>query len=443
MTPAHEPTGAPAFVRALALFLLVAPALRAQGTIRGVVHDSLRANGPVAGAQVILVGTNRRAVADGRGRFEFTDVAPGIVTLAWWSPRLDSLALPMVEVAASVRSAAVTDVRLATPSLRSYQRAVCGVALASNDGIIVGEVRSPDGVVLAGVGVGARWHETLLGVGQVERRQRAALDTTNAAGFYALCGVPRDAEFAIVAGTDSVASGELVLGLGDAPVTRRDLIAAAATDVARVRGRLVGPDGRPVNGATVAIAGDTGVRARSDAEGRFTLENVPRRTTQFIARAIGLAPAVESRDVFDTELDLEDLRLGKLAQELSTVTVRGEPMTAGQLQFEVRRERGLGSFISDSQLVRLPVITAPSVASMTNKLTFQGTRQGPMLMMKRGGTWCRPRFYVDGHDNRNLDVAEEQSVLSRAKRIEVYTAAEAPPQFNDFDGCGAVVIWTL
>jgi hypothetical protein len=79
--------------------------------------------------------------------------------------------------------------------------------------------------------------------------------------------------------------------------------------------------------------------ARTDEQGRFTLDDVPRRTTQFIARAIGFTPVLTDRDLFDTEVELDDLQLPRVPQELSTVMINGEPMTAGRAQFETRRAR--------------------------------------------------------------------------------------------------------
>lgn len=421
---------------------LNAGALNAQGILRGALFDSLRTSRPVAGAVVVLLGANRRATTDQRGRFEFTDVPEGVVKVAYWAPWLDSLALPALEVATTARAGAITNVRLASPSRASYQRAVCGATFGTTDGILLGEVRGVAGGALAGIAVGARWHETLVSVGQLERRQRASLDTTNASGFYALCGVPTDAEFALVAGSDSVATGEIVLGLDGASAMRRDLIAGPWGDVGRVRGRIIGPDSMPLVGATVAIAGDTSRLTRTDSSGRFVLANVPRRSTQFVARAIGFQPALRARDLLETESELDDLMLERVPQELSTVTVTGEPLTAGRLQFDQRAARGLGSFISDSMLAGMPVVNSTLISMLAPRTMAQQTRQGPMLMVRRGAGFCRPRFFIDGYDNGNIPAEEEGSLMARAKRVEIYTANFAPPQFNDFDGCGAVVVWT-
>ena len=438
---------APLALAALLALAGAASAAAAQGTIRGVLHDSLRARGPVAGAQVALLGANRRAVTDAEGRFEFTDVPAGRATVAWWSPWLDSLALPPLQ--AVVEVGGDVQVRLSTPSRAAYQVAVCGAPLGADEGILIGELRDAEGRPLEGVAVGARWRETLVGVGQLERRLRAALDTANATGFWSLCGVPTDAEFGLVAGDDTIATGEILVSLAGEPVMRRDLIAGRRDVTARIRGRLLGPDSLPLAGATVVAEGDTATRARSDAEGRFVLDGVPRRSGQLVARAIGFVPTLRALDPLDAEVELDDIVLARMPQELSSVTITGEPLTADKLQFDTRRARGVGQFAGEEELARIPIISANTLTTLMRGVTAVGSGRNRRLMLNRtsfgGGalsTTCMPRWFQDGFEVRNPDQQEEEQMLQRAKRIEVYTAAEAPARYNDFDGCGVVLIWT-
>jgi hypothetical protein len=433
-------------VHALVLPLVVAPAIAAAqagtGAVRGTVHDSLRTEAPLAGVDVVLLGANRRVRTDAAGRFEFTGVPLGAATVVFAAPWLDSLALPPLQASVDVRESSVASMMLATPSRRAYQLAVCGVALADTEGILIGELRSPDGEAVAGVPVGAKWYETRIGTGQFERVVRASLDSSNAAGFYSLCGVPTDAEVALVAATDSIASGEIVLGLNGAPVARRDLTVAPSVLPVRVRGRLLGADSAGLANAIVALAGDSSRTARTDADGRFSLPAVPRRSSQLVARALGFVPTLLAIDPVGDELELEDLALQKVPYDLSTVTVTGQAMTANQLQFDVRRERGIGFFISDSVLAKIPMVNSTVISSMIPRTAIQQTRQGPMIQLRRGSGFCRPRFFIDGYDNGNISAEEEGNLMARAKRVEVYTASNAPPQFNDFDGCGVIVVWT-
>lgn len=426
----------------LVLAALLSAPMAAQGTIKGTVHDSLRTKAPIKDAEVVLLGANRKVRTDDRGRFEFTDLPAGKHTVAFWAPWLDSLALPPMQREVELGRRDLT-VNLATPSAASYQRAACGTTLEPEQGVLVGEIRGPDGSPMADVGVATRWTETRIGVGQFERLLVAAVDTSNAAGLYAICGVPVGSEIALRAiGQDGVGSNEIIQMI-DALVQRRDLGVGPREVVSRLTGRVLRPDGSPLAGATVAIAGDTSLFSTASDDGRFVLENVPRRSSQLIARALGHVPTTTTVELFASDVEIDDVKLERIPQELEAVTVTGSgPMTAGRLQFENRKSKGIGSFLSDADLERIPNISSSIVASMVPRTAAQAGSRGAQLMIRRGAGFCRPRFYVDGYDNGNLSPEEEGTLMQRAKRIEVYTANDTPPQFNDFDGCGAVVIWT-
>jgi hypothetical protein len=430
-------------MRILMLASMLAPAtLGAQASIRGTLFDSLRINGPVANAEVVLLGGGLRARTDANGRFDFVDVPAGRHAVAFWSPWLDSLALPPMQQEVEVTSGRSTIVHLATPSPATYQRAACGTTLESEQGVLVGEIRGADGAPLPGIGVSTRWSETLIGIGRFERRLVAAVDTSNAAGLYAVCGVPVGSEIALRAiGRERVGSNEIVLSI-TSRVQRRDLVIGPADLRSRITGRIVRPDGTALAAASVAVTGDSSLIVQADDEGRFVLENVPRRSTQLVARALGHMPAFATVELVDPDVDIDDIRLDRLPHELSTVTVSGEPITAARAQFETRKSRGLGSFIGDAELARYPNRTSNVIVTMVPRAYVQQTRQGPMLLLRRGSEMCRPRFFVDGYDNGDLSASEEGSLMAQAKRIEIYTANDTPPQFNDFDGCGAVVVWT-
>jgi hypothetical protein len=433
-------------VRALVLAglmsLVALPGASAQGSIRGTLIDSLRAGGPVAGAEVVLMGASRKAVTRGGGAFEFVDVPEGEYTVAYWAPWLDSLGLPAIQRQVRVRGQRTESVSLATPSNATIQRAVCGEPLRPEAGILIGDLRNSSGEPVSGVGVYARWLETIVQGTQVAQGAMAAVDTTNAAGSYVLCGVPVGSEFTLRAlGQDGLASGEIIMEAGTA-LQRRDLIVGEAGSKVRVSGRIVTKSGEPVANATVLVAGDSAATVRTGEDGRFVLDNVPRRSGQLVVRALGYMPLLQVVDPFDSDWPLEDVAVERLPQELAAVTVTGAPMTASQAQFETRKASGQGYFIDDKAIAQLVQPNAQNIAAMVPRAAVQQTRQGPMLMMRRGSEFCRPRFFVDGYDNRDISQDEEANYLRIAKRVEMYTANDAPPQFNDFNGCGSVVIWT-
>lgn len=420
-----------------------ASALQAQGSIRGSVVDSLRSGGPVEEAQVVLMGANRRTVTERGGRFEFTDLAPGTYTVAYWAPWLDSLGLPALQRQVQVRGSRAESVTLSTPSRATVQRAVCGDVLTDEQGILIGEVRDGDGNPGVGVGVFARWLETIIQGREVAQGTMAAADTATAAGSFVLCGVPLDAEFTLRAvGAGGVGSGELLVKAG-ASIARRDIIVGGPGATLRITGRVVRENGEPIAGATVLVAGDSGQSFRADEDGRFVIPATARRSSQLIVRSLGYVPLVRAVDPFDTQLDLDDVTLEVAPRELATVTITGQPMTAAQAQFETRRQRSAGGvFVDEGELQKMGVISSNTVGQTNPRVAVQQTPRGPMMMMRRGSEFCRPRFFIDGYDFRDITADEENSFLRVAKRVEMYTANNAPTEFNDFNGCGSIVIWT-
>ncbi len=422
-------------------FLATPQAGEAQGTIRGTLVDSLRTGGPVVGAEVVLMGASRKVMTERGGEFVFADVPEGQYTIAYWAPWLDSLGLPAIQRQVRVRDGLTESVILSTPSSATIQRAACGEVLGAEQGILIGDLRGADGAPATGVGVYARWLEIVVQGTQVASGTMAAVDTTNASGSYVLCGVPVGAEFSLRAlGADGVASGEVVMKSAST-LNRRDLIVGASGAQTRLTGRIVTESGNAIANATVLVAGDSAAPVRTDADGRFELSAVPRRTGQLVVRALGYTPLLSVVDPYDAEVPLDDITMEKLSAELEAMTITGT-MSESQAQFEVRKARGLGYFIDDAAIKGLGSPNATNIAAMVPRAAAQQTRAGPMLMMRRGSGFCRPRFFIDGYEAKGIGADEENAYLSMAKRVEMYTANSAPPQYNDFDGCGAVVIWT-
>lgn len=175
---------------------------------------------------------------------------------------------------------------------------------------------------------------------------------------------------------------------------------------------------------------------------------MPARTSQLLIRAVGYAPQerlIEPAAAISPEgaaLRLGDIRLRSL-QELGVVEITGTPMTKERLAFEERRKFNFqGTFIDDEELARMPVVTTQFLAGRVHRAALDHG----VFKLQRGASlgglsYCKPRTYLDGVDE-SFGILDLEVVLKNAKRIEVYRAAFTPPQYTDFDGCGALVIWT-
>lgn len=435
--------------RAVGLLLAAASILatpiesRAQSTrvLEGVVIDSLMTRRPIPSAKVVLLGTDRSETTDSRGRFVFRGLEPGSYTVAFWSTWLDSLGLPVLHLTVDVptRSGAAA---LIVPTLTDYQRMMCRTPLAADMGILIGEVRDVQGAPQDAAVVGAHWEETSLGPGVFNRVPRTVSAETALSGWYVLCGVPRGGGRTLSVTAPGAADTVVVDVDVVAAVQRRDVIAGDTSSRVVISGRVESAPGKPVGEASVGLLRGASGTTRPNADGAFTL-SVPKRSAQLIIRSLGFVPLVIDIDPVSDSTDLGSLRLERLPPLLAEVTVSGRAVTREELEFETRRAQGMGEFIDAETLGRAARITSGFVSSKAYILLLRpGGHNQQKLMMMRGAGPCDPRFYIDGHDNGSLDVLEQAFWLERAKRIEAYRAAFAPPKFADFGGCGSVVIWT-
>ena len=439
--------------RRVALVALAATAVTgragAQGGIRGILIDSLRGGAPVPGATIQLIGATRSTVTDAAGRFRFDDLSAGSWRLATWGPWLDSLGLPPIERTVVLTGTDVIEVVLATPSLGAFQQGRCGTPLPDGFGILLGEVRSPEGEAVARAGVSARWEELRLGRGLLERTPMATVDSTSADGSFVLCGVPIGDDVVLRATSGTFGrSGQLIVR-ADAPVRRRDLVVAPDGSTVRLRGRVLAPGGTPVVLAGIVPLGDSLATARTDSTGTFEIAAWPRRSTQLLVRALGFEPRTLDVEALLSEVDLDTLQLRRIPPQLATVLVEGRAITVEELEFDQHRRRGMGVQLGAAELGRLAVITVDAVGAMIPRAQVIGTGVARRIVFRRvtitGGRlnqFCEPRFFVDGVDVRGLDPDEQALYLRNAKRVEAYEASFAPARYNDFDGCGVVLIWT-
>lgn len=440
----------------------------AQQVIRGTLFDSLRTGAPVSGAEVVLFGTGRRDTTDAQGRFSFANLRPGTHSVGYWAPWLDSLAVPALRAIVNVpTSGASAEWALATPSRATAQQSLCGATLESGQSIVLGEVRDIARRPAAGVPVQAWWGETLLGVGQLERRTLATATNTDALGMYAICGVPHGAELQLYAevavrppqASDEASTSEPLAGatasramsatlavLIDAAILRQDLTVGPADADLVVSGRLVGTDSVALGGAIVMLRSDTLVATRSGADGQFRLR-VPARSAQLLVRAVGYAPQerllepVAGAARMSSEIQLRDIVLTSL-QELGAVEITGVPMSERRLAFEERRKLSFqGTFLDDEELARIPMVTPEILAGRVHRSAlYRGSFRLQRGASLGGLSYCSPRIFIEGVDEGAI-VYDLREILKIAKRIEVYRAAFAPPRFTDYDGCGALVIW--
>lgn len=137
-----------------------------------LVYDSLAAHGPLAGAEVWLVGGPYQTVADTGGRFELTGVAAGHYRVAFAHGSLDALALTAPTVEVDVRDGGAVDVTLVTPSDATLYAHACANELRPvGTGLMLGDVTGPAGQPADGAAVRVFWRDWTGQPGDEQRDQ--------------------------------------------------------------------------------------------------------------------------------------------------------------------------------------------------------------------------------------------------------------------------------
>lgn len=441
----------------LALLVAVAPARAQTGRVLGVVIDSLllrdaRPGEPfrrLAGASVSLGAGDQRVLTDSLGRFAFDQVPAGTHRVQYWDAWLERVGLGPLVGEVEVHADSTVGIVLGTPSYPTYHRLQCDAEPTAEFGVLIGELTRGAGLPFPGARVEVAWQETLVADGRAVTRVERRAGIAEASGRYVVCGVPLDVEVDVTVTGNEPPPIQLVMPI-DAVVERRDFRLSAARTPAVIVGAVTDSAGRVLVGAEVVARGDS-VVARSDSAGRFTVRVPGWGPRQYRIRALSHEPQRLDVEVQGEEVDAGVVKLTPMAQALDTMTVtaQADPLD-WRPDFEHRRRIGLGGFITEEQLERMPRITASQVAQLARRVRVE---RGAIKLLYGTGA-CFPRWYVDGtfvgteavvpgqRGGLVLMPGEAQTHLDRARSIEVYSAAQAPPRFSDFNGCGAIVVWT-
>jgi hypothetical protein len=142
----------------------------------------------------------------------------------------------------------------------------------------------------------------------------------------------------------------------------------------------------------------------------------------------------------------------------SAVTLPGVGVTAAPvldrrlMEFERRRERGGGAFITPEQLkndvsrtlAEAITLHIPSLVAVTR----MGATESPLAkyIMARNGPkgGCYPELYIDGVPVAASNGAAEVSLFQTSDftAIEYHTGANVPPQYNRATNmCGVLLLW--
>ena len=431
-------------VAAFACVLLRANPLASQSpsapvTVRGFAYDSLHAR-PLRGAMVSVDGTAHTAITDSTGAFQLDSIAPGAYAFTLLHATLDSIGMTAVTTRVRVNEFA-NAIQLGIPSFATLWTRACGdTPVPADSGFVFGTVRrvSTDQPV-----VGARFITDYFDVRRdstagVRQRRGVGEVRTGADGSYAVCGLPADLSIRMVADHDSLSTDLLDLPIAAERIRRRDFLIGmkdrGKAAVTTVRGTVRYRDSEnPAVGARVLATGLQETRA--DNQGRFSLSNVPLGTRQIEVLAVGIQPTSIIVEVDSASAQSVSVWLDRVTTLASRNVTGARSIRSIQLnEMELRRERGLGSFI-DSMTVR----KYPNVSMAYRANTSGGVSKRPLC-----------RVFIDGVNRLTRQIGGQMNVdpfsLVDPRDVAVMEfhnrGITAPIEFKPDSACNVVIIWT-
>lgn len=211
----------------------------------------------------------------------------------------------------------------------------------------------------------------------------------------------------------------------------------------------------PMQGAEIGVL-RTSLKIATGEQGRFRITDVPVGTYILTVRRFGYRPtasviSVSGGDTLRLSYALQSMR----ASQLDTIRVTERQQSRNLMEFERRRQLGLGKYLTATDLERRGSIDIATVLrgfmslavvrdDNTGVTSLQNRRdQGDMIYAQGAGA-CAVQVIVD-----NVPMPHEVDVelLPRPREIagiEVYGGPSGTPsQFGGIDRrCGMVLIWT-
>jgi hypothetical protein len=445
-----------------------------QTVVRGVVFDSLEMR-PLREATVQMLDTSGIAWSkivntDSTGTFEFTGAPDGAYLIGFFHAKLDSLGLASQTLRLNVRAGPPIQLRLAIPSARAIARALCGRNSTSDStGLFLGYVRGADNSMPRPNGtVVMRWAEIVIAKNTISRNIPSIEVSSGPSGLAAVCGLPMNTTILMQGASAADSSGAFEIAMPSTGFYHRDIFVATLTrtsvatsdstppvavlrGLGRVRGRVTGATRRPIAGARVTVWG-TGMVTTTNADGEFTLGNLPAGTHALEVRAVGFMPAQQPVDIVQGAPGAAEVELANLGITLDTIKVTAERLYTSRRRADMERRMrsGVGRFIDEKEIERRnPMFLSDLLRMVPGVMVVPGQVGGDDILMRGGlgfgSGLCRPDLYIDGVRVVNDPSFPLNSLVwvSELQAVEVYNrAALVPGEFHSMSGCGVIVIWT-
>ena len=450
------------------------------GSLLGTVYDSVH-NEPLVGATVFVLGTSRIGATNERGLFNIDSLRPGMHRVHIAHELLDSLGIAMVTDSFEVAGGERKVLEMAVPSSESLVGLSCSAATRRlGPSAIIGRLLDADtDQPVPGGRVSFAWSEISLAAG-LKRVPKVLGATANADGLFRICGVPSEVEGTLQAEKSGITTAEIKITFIGQPLVIQGMRIGNANTVAQaqldstqdvtpgrsvgeqrfsavnyqkgqamLRGKVVAANGSPIANTRVEVEG-TLSRTLTNAEGAFSLSELPSGTQSVVARQMGFAPVSQAVELSTREVATTTITMSKPVQMLDPVVVTAEAdVGLDNLGFTTRKKAMSGTFMDAKDIMargpnQLTDVfrTVPSlrvVPVSPYEYAVESSR-GNML----GGNCVK--YWIDGAPYESVFPGDIDRLIppSEIAAIEVYNGSTTPMQFTNANSsnCAVIVIWS-
>jgi len=450
----------------------------------GVVGDSIH-GGPLVGAVVTIVGTDRKGTSDSSGRFRIDSVPPGSYKLTMSHPLLDSLGVAIATNEVAFPPGRYALLALATPSPTTIVNTFCPPEKRiSGPGAVLGRVSDADtDVPSTGAKVSLAWSQMLVGkdvgVHQILRQRESIVD---AGGTYRICGIPVGTKAAVRATYNGLATADVPVNFSDgiiqlvtlhtakpdtappppvidtlpsavavtptaAPAAPKPAVVGLRTGHAMLQGHVVNAADKPLAGVDVSVFGAAS-KTVTDSSGNFFLRNLPSGTQTLVVRKLAFAPMTQPVDLSTRTTSAAHVIMQVAPPSLPTVKIEATGAAKGlaQVGYDRRKKMGLGKFLDREQIEsRIPTYMTDIFTTMPGIRVDYSSGQ-PVLTGTRGttGNGC-VNYVIDGTPYSEATPGDINDFMhpNEVEAVEVYSDVDTPAEYaKPGTSCTTVIVWT-
>jgi hypothetical protein len=485
MIEGHAHRGAPVgrVLPIVASLLLAVPLAAQTGRIQGTIKETARPRG-VKGASVMVARLDPDpplafgAKPDEQGRYHFDSLPVGRYMIQLTHEALDSLELSLPASEVFISEGHTAEVPFSLPTSLALRDAVCrGLTLGKETGAVTGHVVDADTEQpLANADVALSWTDL-----SFDRRtlhstteQHDNWVRTGARGEYRICNVPVGSWLLIqlqyqgragnavrvsVSPEEAVVVRNLSLSVTEAPTLKvLDSVGATVrgldtepspddslrdglflTGTASVGGVVLGDNGRPHDDVEVRVLNARPV-ARTDAAGRFTLNNLPSGTQLLTVRRIGYLVGDVAVELRPNRTASQNVLLRRVVSlDSMRIVARRSRRYA---DFEYRRKNSpTGRFLTAGDLAKEHATELAPVIQHVGGFAVVGFGPNTQLFStaaKASRPNCKEvNVVIDGVDQATINMVPPHDIAA----VEIYAeSAGAPGQYRS--ECGLILVWT-